>query len=303
MPTNESAIGRSGDGRSPITRSAITRYGESPLGRWEMTPGVPAARLRPNVRDYCGWFEHWASPLSRRELPTEIIPLIINFGAPVRIFDANRSPGWTNFDSFTTGPFDTFVVVGSAGPSGGIQVNLTILGARLFLGQPLHALANHIVTLEDVFGRAGTRMVAELYDAPTWDARFAILDREIGARIDAARAPSPAVLWAWRRLMETRGRIPIATVVDEVGFSQKHLIAQFREHIGLAPKTFARVLRFARAVELIKRGDRRLVDLADGCGYYDQAHFTRDVREFAGVTPRELVNSLMPAQGGFSADR
>jgi AraC-like DNA-binding protein len=282
---------------------AKTITGESPLGRWEMTPGVPAARLRPYVRDYCGWFEHWASPLSRRELPTEIIPLIINFGAPVRIFDANNSARWTDFGSFTTGPFDSFVVVGSAGPSGGMQINLTILGARLFLGQPLHALVNRVVSLEDVFGRAGTRLVTELYDAPTWDARFAILDREIGARIDAARGPSPAVLWAWRRLLDTRGRLAIATLVDEVGWSQKHLIAQFREEIGLAPKTLARVLRFARAVELIRRGDKRLVDLADGCGYYDQAHFTRDVREFAGVTPRELVNSLMPAQGGFSADR
>src|SRR5262245_5750072 len=280
-----------------------TITGASELGTWEMTPGVPAARLQPYVRDYCGWFEHWASPLSGRELPTELIPSIINFGAPVRILDANRSQGWSNFDSFTTGPFDTFVVVGSAGPSGGIQINLTILGARLFLGQPLHALANHIVTLEDVFGRAGRRLVAELYDAPSWDARFAILDREIGARIDAARAPSPAVLWTWRRLVDTRGRIGIGTVVGEVGWSQKHLIAQFREQIGMAPKTLARVLRFARAVDRIKRGDKRLIDLADGCGYYDQAHFSRDVREFAGITPRELVNSLMPAQGGFAADR
>jgi AraC-like DNA-binding protein len=288
---------------SELVASARTITGESALGRWEMTPGVPAPWLRRYVRDYCGWFEHWASPLCRRELPTEIIPLIINFGAPVRIFDADRPARWTNFDSFTTGPFDTFVLVGSAGPSGGIQINLTILGARLFLGQPLHALANRIVTLEEMFGHAGPRLVMELYDAPTWDARFAILDREIGARIAAARAPAPAVLWTWRRLMQTRGRIGMATIVDEVGWSQKHLIAQFREHLGLTPKTLARILRFASAVQMIKGGDMRLVDLADDCGYYDQAHFTRDVREFAGVTPRELVNSLMPAQGGFSADR
>jgi len=282
---------------------AKTITGESPLGRWEMTPGVPAARLRPYVRDYCGWFEHWASPLSRRELPTEIIPLIINFGAPVRIFDPNHPARWTDFDSFTTGPYDTFVLVGSSGPSGGIQVNLTILGARLFFGRPLVELTNRIVTLDDLFGRAGTRLVMELHDAPTWDARFAILDREIAVRIAAVRAPSPAVLWTWRRLMETRGGIGIGTLVDEIGWSQKHLVAQFREHIGLPPKTLARVLRFGRAVELIKTGGARLVDVANDCGYYDQAHFTRDVRAFAGVTPRELLKSLMPDQGGFSADR
>jgi len=129
-----------------------------------------------------------------------IPPLIRVAGDPSR---------FTDYDSFTTGPYDTFVLVGSSGPSGGIQVNLTILGARLFLGRPLHELTNRIVTLDEMFGRAGRRLVAELHDAPTWDARFAILDREIASRIAAVRAPSPAVLWTWRRLTETCGRISI----------------------------------------------------------------------------------------------
>ena len=134
------------------------------------------------------------------------------------------------------------------------------------------------------------------------EARFAILDREIAARIAAARAPSPAVLWTWRRLVETRGRVGIGSIVGEVGWSQKHLIAQFREQIGLPPKILARVLRFGHAVQLIRTGRVRLADVATDCGYYDQAHFTRDVREFAGVTPSELVGSLMPDQGGFAVD-
>ena len=264
---------------------------------------APAAALRPYVREYYGWFEHMASPLCRREPPTEIVPVIINFGAPVRIFDGDDKARWTDYDSFTTGPFDRYVLVGSAGPSGGMQFNLTILGARLFLGRPLHELTNTIVRLDEVFGGAGRRLVMELYDAPTWDARFAILDREIGARIAAARPPAPAVVWTWQRLMETHGRVPIATLVGEIGWSQKHLIAQFRSEIGLPPKALARVLRFGRAVALIKTGRARLVDLAHDCGYYDQAHFTRDTRIFAGITPSELVKSLMPDSGGFSVDR
>jgi len=300
MPTSELERGRRA---ADIT---VTKRHESALGSWEMTLAKPASALRPYVREYCGWFEHMASPLCRREPPTDIIPLIINFGAPVRVFDAGHIGDltrWTDYDSFTTGPFDRVVLVGSAGPSGGIQVNLTILGARLFLGRPLHDLTNRLVGLDDLFGRAAATLVMQLYDAPTWDARFAILDRMIAARIAAARAPCPAVLWTWRRLVETRGRIAIGTLVGEVGWSQKHLIAQFRDEIGLPPKTLARVLRFGHAVQLIKGGQARLVDVANDCGYYDQAHFTRDVREFAGITPSELLRSLMPDSGGFVVDR
>jgi AraC-like DNA-binding protein len=279
---------------------------ESELGWWEMTTGAPHVALRPFVREYIGWFEHMAQPVCRREPPSEIVPVIINFGAPIRVFassDAANPEQWTDYGSFTTGPFDTFALVGSAGPSGGLQVNLTILGARMFLGLPLHVLTNRIVALEEVLGCAAPRLVAELYDAPTWDVRFAILDREIAARIARAHAPSREVLWAWRRLIATRGKVSIGTLVDEVDWSAKHLIDRFRDEIGLPPKTLARVLRFGSAVHMIKAGRGRLIDIANDCGYYDQAHFSRDVRAFAGVTPTELVESLLPDAGGFTADR
>ena len=98
-----------------------------------MVRAAPHPSLRPYVQEYVGWFEHMAAPLCRRELPTEDVPVIINFGAPVRLFDPLDPSRWTDYDSFTTGAFDSYVLVGSAGPSGGLQINLSIMGARLLL--------------------------------------------------------------------------------------------------------------------------------------------------------------------------
>ena len=141
----------------------------------------------------------------------------------------------------------------------------------------------------------------ELEDAPTWDARFDLLDREIGSRISMATRPSSEVLCTWKRIIDSDGLVTIRSLVEETGWSQKHLISQFREHIGLAPKMFARVIRFGRAVDRLRqRSHASLTDLALDCGYYDQSHFDRDFRAFAGVTPTELLSTL-GSHGGFSS--
>jgi len=264
-----------------------------------MVRAVPSPPLRPHVREYVGWREFADPVIHRRELPTELVPVIINFGGPIRIFDQAQPQRWTDHGSFATGAYDSHVIVGSAGATGGLQINFTILGARLFFGRPLNDMTNLAAPLADLLGVSANAFCERLREAATWEERFAIADREIARRMAANGAPAAAVTWAWNQLRSTAGRVPIGLLVDEIGWSQKHFISRFRHELGLAPKTLGRVLRFARAVDLLKAGRaQRFADLAVDCGYYDQAHFTRDVRQFAGVSPRALVASASPA-GGF----
>ena len=284
-----------------VSRS-LTVFEDQEFHRWGMVTAAPHLSLRAHVRRYIGWWEHRTTPLYRRELPSAEVPLIINFGAPIRLFEVEDRTRSTELGSFATGAYDSHVVVEANGSQGGIQIDFTILGMRLFLGRPLAELTNRGVALEDVFGPAGRRVTMELHDGPTWDARFDLLDREIWSRIAAATRPASEVLCTWKRIVESSGLVTIRSLVEETGWSQKHLISQFREHIGLAPKMFARVMRFGHAVDrLRRRGHASLTELALDCGYYDQSHFDRDFRSFAGVTPTELLSTL-GSHGGFSSE-
>ena len=163
----------------------------------------------------------------------------------------------------------------------------------------MEALTNRVVDLEDLLGGAAALLVEQLHEAPSWDARFDLVDEFVAARLAQARPPSPSVAWAWKRLGENRGRLEIGALAGELGCSRKHLIAQFREQVGLPPKMVARILRFRGVLESLERGNgTRLAEVAQECGYYDQAHLNRDFREFAGITPTEFLDRRLPGGEG-----
>ena len=118
-------------------------------------------------------------------------------------------------------------------------------------------------------------------------------------RLADARPPAPGVAWAWRRLVETGGRVAIGDLGGELGWSRKRIVARFREEIGLSPKAAARVLRFERA-----RLERRALAgsptgrrLRFDCGYYDQSHLIHEFRSVTDRTPETFFqDELAPTQ-------
>jgi AraC-like DNA-binding protein len=276
---------------------------DSPLGRWEMASRDPDPRLRGHVRDYVGYVEVTPGSLRRREVPSADITLIISFGPAIGVGEPGSATAPAQRrTSFVAGLHDAPVVTEHAGYQHGIEVRLTTLAAGRLLGLPMHLLANRVVALEDLLARDAELLVERLHDAPGWAPRFALLDDALAQRLDAARPPSPGVAWAWTRLRETHGALPIGTLAGELGWSRRHLAAQFREQVGLPPKLLARILRFDRVIALLRDADpERWAEVAYDCGYYDQAHFNRDFRAFAGSTPSAFLSSRMPDAGGFAA--
>lgn len=272
------------------------------LGWWEQVLRQPDPRLRSHViGPYVGWREQTSRALRRRETASGIIPLIINLGPAYRVIAGNSPRGDTR-TSFIAGLYDCWVDVEGPLATTAIQVNLTPIAARRLFAVPMHELANRVIEFEDLLQGRERLLLEQLRNTGAWNARFDLLEGFLLRRLAAAPAELAPVAWAWRRLEESRGHAAIGALAGEIGWSHRHFIAQFREHVGLPPRTVARILRFQRAVALVTRpGPVSLSRIALEAGYYDQAHFNRDFTEFAGSTPTALLAQRIPDGGGLAA--
>jgi AraC-like DNA-binding protein len=253
----------------------------------EIARHAPATPLAPYVTGAIEGWEQTDGPRSHlREVPIPGVPVIVNLGSKWDIETAGRTDA---LDSFTGGLSTSPAIVHGASSWACIELRLTPLGARRLFGRPMHELANQVVPLEEVLPRTG-ELVDRLREASSWSTRFDLLDDFLLRRLARSVDPSPEVEWSWARLHDSHGRTSIHELADELGWSHRRLIVRFRDQIGLAPKTLARVIRFDRAVRQLRApAAPGLAEIAFGCGYFDQAHLNRDFREFAGTTPAAFV--------------
>jgi AraC-like DNA-binding protein len=234
------------------------------------------------------------------EAASLVVPLIFSFRGPFAIA-LDRRPGKDDrYFSFTAGLHPGHVRMDSRGDAECLQVDFTPLGARLFFAMPLLELTSRMIHLDDLGDVAVRELGDTLAEANGWHERIRLAEHFVIARIAGSdRAIAPETLHAYREIAKRRGDLRMADIAGDLGWSRKRLVTEFREQIGMAPKTFARVVRFGHATELATRRDiKGWAEIAAACGYADQSHMTRDFVEFSGAPPRRWQREIGPRETG-----
>jgi AraC-like DNA-binding protein len=270
---------------------------------WEMEVRRPGPLLRGIVGDLAGYREVASAPVRRRELPAARIVMIFNLGAPLRMAQPH-GPGELIVPQgrgFIAGLHETYTLTDTSGQQEGLEVRLSPAGAYQLFGIPMREFANRTHLLEEVAPAWHRNLVEQLLHAPDWDTRFRMAELAL-IRKPHGQVPDVEVVWAWRQLRQSRGQIPISSLVTELGWSHSRLVTRFREQIGMTPKQCARLLRFQQVVQhpsFAPGADWCAV--AQACGFYDQSHLIREVRAFAGDTPEGLARRRMIESAGYAA--
>jgi AraC-like DNA-binding protein len=132
-------------------------------------------------------------------------------------------------------------------------------------------------------------LVAQLLDGSDTRERLAKLDRYLLARLKPASG-SDAAIRGMALIERARGLLRVEMLCRSLGINERTLQRSFTNQVGLTPKQAIRVMRFRHAVTLLQSASRgSLASIALSCGYADQAHFTREFRDLAAVSPLEFA--------------
>ncbi len=89
------------------------------------------------------------------------------------------------------------------------------------------------------------------------------------------------------------GSIHVQDVLEALHLSERQFERRFTQTVGISPQVYIRMKRFHEALRLIKtRQFERLTDVAYALNFYDQSHFIRDIKAFAGMTPKSLSQNV-----------
>lgn len=87
-------------------------------------------------------------------------------------------------------------------------------------------------------------------------------------------------------IQTSHGAVAIHQVAEDFGRSRRHFERIFLETVGIPAKTFAKIIRFHRAVHLMMGPQRlSLAQIAAELNYADQSHLTHDFKNLTGVPP------------------
>lgn len=249
--------------------------------------------VAPALRDTLGHLMLYRETLApgealvERVLPDGAVRLTVHLG------DAPRAE--------VIGAWPAPALVRLQGAMHGLTATLQPGAAAALLGVPAHALTGRVLALQDLWGGAGRDLAEQVAEARGDPARAAMLQSLLQARRSARGAP-PAVQAVACAIEASAGTRPVAALARDVGLGERRLQQLFREHVGLSPRTAARLARLQALLRALRRArPPAWADLAPAHGFYDQAHLANEFRALCGLSPGEFAGR--PVSGSSKTAR
>ncbi|WP_343689939.1 helix-turn-helix transcriptional regulator [Chitinophaga sp.] len=186
-----------------------------------------------------------------------------------------------------TGLTNTSKVFRNSPDIGTVLVYFTEIGLMHFTSCPANELFNQSVGVDNIFPLSKVREAEERLVLAENDAgRIEVMNRFFLSLLREVEIDR-LIVEAVRRIYAAKGMIKIKTLQDQLFISQSAFEKRFRKVVGSSSKKFASIVRFNAVLEGLGNA-RSLTEICYEYGFFDQAHFIKDFKQFTGKTPEEF---------------
>lgn len=89
----------------------------------------------------------------------------------------------------------------------------------------------------------------------------------------------------------------VNNICRKYNYSERHFRRLSVEWLGMNTEAFVLYQKYLNSLSLLHRSDLSLTKIGFDAGYYDQSHFIREFRSFAGMTPKEYRRIMSDLPG------
>lgn len=216
--------------------------------------------------------------------------LLLNFAGRSRMLAADGTTHSLGIGAELLGMHSQSYVLEHEGDTDLIAAQFHPGGLAAFVRQGIGELAEQVAPLEMLWGRPGSRLCEQIYEAATTTEKLALYQTALLKHL--VEVPHQSRLQnALKRIDQVQGNISVEWLAAQVNLSQKQFERLFEHGVGMMPKRYLRLRRFQRLVSWLQRCGNAMnwTNLAATFGYYDHSHLVKDFRTFAGTTPTEFA--------------
>ncbi len=185
--------------------------------------------------------------------------------------------------------------LGGLGKVSGVSARLTPWGLNVFRSGIVKDCAEKRVDCRDIFPRYSIEKIEDkLSNMRTAKERVQCVEDFLLAILNRDNEDL-LIQKACRDLSASNGNYPIRMLARNLGLTERTFERRFLNHVGAAPKKYARVVRLRNTI-FQRKALSTWADVACAVGYYDQSHMIHDFQELYGISPESLYPQIDVSQ-------
>jgi len=242
------------------------------------------SRLSPYIECYWQWRVTPDEPAYEMILPDAAPEFIVHLGTPPEIMTG--SSNWQKQpQAYLYSATQRCLQLRISESMDLFAIRFRPWGVSRFSDRPMSELLDHCVSPAASFGKLGELLVRSVTESKGEQQRIKALNTTLLGALDS-QGHNHDVIDALITTVGDAGQ-SIHNLSKALSRSSRTVNRIWQKLVGISPRSYAKLMRFHASLALINAG-KPLAWVANECGFADQSHMARQIKEIAELSPSGL---------------